>query len=130
LSPDHKTIARFRHDNAAALKNAFRDFVKLCIKLNRYGKELVAVDGGKFKAVNSKDRNFTEKKLQERIARIDVKIEEYLKRLDGGDVKEGAARGEKSAEEIARIIMELSERKATYEGYSNDSYEPGKLRSR
>ena len=33
LSPDHKTIANFRKDNGKALKNVFRDFVKLCIKL-------------------------------------------------------------------------------------------------
>ena len=29
LPPDHKAIARFRGDNPAALKNAFRDFAKL-----------------------------------------------------------------------------------------------------
>jgi transposase len=62
LSPDHKTIARFRHDNAEALKNVFRDFVKLCLKLGLYGKELIAIDGSKFKAVNSKARNFSDKK--------------------------------------------------------------------
>ena len=83
LSPDHKTIARFRHDNTAALKNVFRDFVKLCMKLNLYGKELVAIDGSKFKAVSSKDRNFTDKKLQDRIAQIEAKIEGYLKRARG-----------------------------------------------
>jgi transposase len=125
LSPDHKTIARFRHDNTAALKNVFRDFVKLCIKLNLYGKELVAIDGSKFKAVNSKDRNFTEKKLQERITRINIKIEEYLKQLDESDVKDSAVKGEKSPEEIARIVTELSERKATYEGYSNELAQTG-----
>jgi len=36
LSPDHKTIARFRQQNAKALKNVFRDFVKLCMKLDLY----------------------------------------------------------------------------------------------
>jgi transposase len=33
LSPDHKTIARFRHDNSKALKNVFRDFARLCVRL-------------------------------------------------------------------------------------------------
>jgi transposase len=33
LSPDHKTIALFRHENGAALKEVFRDFVGLCVKL-------------------------------------------------------------------------------------------------
>jgi transposase len=33
-TPDHKTTARFRKENSAALKNVFKDFVKLCI-MNR-----------------------------------------------------------------------------------------------
>jgi transposase len=39
LRPDHKTIARFRHDNGVALKNVFRDFVRLCLGLDLYGRE-------------------------------------------------------------------------------------------
>jgi transposase len=120
LSPDHKTIARFRHDNTVALKNVFRDFVKLCVKLNLYGKELIAIDGSKFKAVNSKDRNFTKKKLQERIARIDVKIEEYLRELEDSDLAENASAGEKSAEEIAQIITDLAARKELYQAYAQE----------
>jgi hypothetical protein len=42
LSPDHKTIALFRSENAVALKRVFRDFVGLCVKPGLYGKELVA----------------------------------------------------------------------------------------
>ena len=71
LSPDHKTISRFRRDNGKALKNTFRAFVGL------YGKELVAIDGSKFKAVNGRERNFSEKKLRDRMKRIDAKIEEW-----------------------------------------------------
>jgi len=33
LKPDHKTIARFRHDNKSALKNILKQCAKLCIKL-------------------------------------------------------------------------------------------------
>jgi len=125
LSPDHKTIARFRHDNTAALKNVFRDFVKLCMKLNLYGKELVAIDGSKFKAVSSKDRNFTDKKLQDRIAQIEAKIEGYLKELEDSDTSENVANREKSAEEIAQIITELAERKAVYESYADELAQTG-----
>jgi transposase len=111
LSPDHKTIARFRHDNSAALKNVFRSFVKLCTRLGLYGKELATVDGSKFRAVNSKDRNFTGKKLQERISRIDARIEAYLHELDDGDqLEEGVPHG-KTSGEIAQFVKELSERK-------------------
>lgn len=125
LSPDHKTIARFRHDNAAALKNVFRDFVKLCMKLGLYGKELVAIDGSKFKAGNAKDRNFTDKKLQERITRIDAKIEEYLRELEARDAQENTVTDGKSSEEITRIIKELAERKNRYQSYADELAETG-----
>ena len=127
LSPDHKTIARFRCDNTAALKNVFRDFVKLCIKLNLYGRELIAVDGSKFKAVNSKDRNFGAKKLEERITRIDVKIEEYLRELEDSDSAENTSDGEKSSEEIAKIITELAARKELYMSYAVELNQTGAL---
>jgi hypothetical protein len=125
LTPDHKTIARFRQENAGALKNVFRDFVKLCMKLNLYGKELVAIDGSKFKAVNSKDRNFIPKKLAERIARLDVKIEEYLKELEDRDSAENASDGKKSTEEIAGIIAELTARRDLYQSYSDELEQTG-----
>lgn len=58
LTPDFRTIADFRKDNAKALKEVFRAFVKLCLKLKLYDKALVALDGSKFRAVNSKDNCF------------------------------------------------------------------------
>ena len=125
LSPDHKTIARFRKDNTLALKNIFRDFVKLCVNLNLYGKELVAIDGSKFKAVNSKDCNFTNKKLQDRISRINAKIEEYLLELEDSDSQENVVEGQKSSEEIARIIVDLTERKEQYQTISTEMAQTG-----
>lgn len=125
LSPDHKTIARFRQENPAALKNVFRDFVRLCVKLGLYGKELLAIDGSKFKACNSKDRAFTEKKLVERIARLDNKIEEYVRRMEELDFEEDCAATDKTSEEIARIIVGLSRRKSDYEGYAREIRESG-----
>src|SRR5215469_2728454 len=88
LTPDHKTIANFRKENPKALKNVFRAFVKLCMKMELYGKELAAIDGSKFKAVNSKNNNFTKDKLKDRLKRIDAKIDEYLKELEKTDCEE------------------------------------------
>ena len=120
LSPDHKTIARFRHDNADVLKNVFRDFVKLCMRLDLYGKELVAIDGSKFKAVNSKDRNFNEEKLRERISRINARIEEYIQELDTADKTEVATDHPKTSDEIKKFIAELETRKQTYQSYIDE----------
>ena len=125
LSPDHKTIADFRKDNPKALKKIFQDFVKLCMKLELYGKELASIDGSKFKAVNSKDNNFTKDKLKDRLERIDKKIDEYLSELEETDLEEELAEKEKSTEEINKIIKDLKERKVSYEAYSKELEETG-----
>ena len=114
LSPDHKTIARFRKENAKALKNVFRKFVKLCQKLGLYGNELLAIDGSKFKAVNSLDNNYNDEKLDDRLRRIDEKLELYLSELAENDEAEGEV-PKHSKEEIAAMITELSAKKQTYE---------------
>ncbi|MDR1419622.1 MAG: transposase, partial [Treponema sp.] len=88
LSPDHKTIAEFRRRNGEALQNVFKGFVKLCVKLGLYGKELLAIDGSTFKAVNSKERNYTEGKLKERIQRLETRMEAWLKELEEADREE------------------------------------------
>jgi len=125
LIPDHKTIANFRRDNAKSLKNVFRHFVKLCVELGLYGKELVAIDGSKFKAVNSKSRNFTKEKIKKRLKEIDKKLDEYLNALDRYDAEEEKVEKGKTAEEINKIIKDLNERKMTYQGYTEELEETG-----
>lgn len=124
LSPDHKTVSRFRQHNSVALKNVFKNFVKLCLKLDLYGKELIAIDGSKFKAVNSKDRSFNKKKLQDKIARLDTKIEEYLQLMEEQDKREETD-NQLTTNEITKIIFELTERKVKYEEYSQEMKQTG-----
>ena len=64
LVPDHNTLWRFRNENTKALKAVFRDFVRLCHSLGLYGAEVIAIDGSKFKAVNSRARTSTRKSLK------------------------------------------------------------------
>jgi transposase len=80
LKPDFKTIADFRSKNRAAFKKVFREFVILCRRLDLFGRELLAVDGTRIKAVNNKDRNFTKGSLQKFIAAADKKLDDYLNR--------------------------------------------------
>ena len=114
LSPDHKTIARFRKDNVKALKNIFRDFVKLSQKLGLYGNELEAIDGSKFKAVNSVDNNFNRQKLDDRILRIDEKLDRYFSEMSENDKNESDA-PKHTKEEIATAIEELTVKRENYE---------------
>ena len=106
LKPDFKTIADFRRDNRNAFRPVFRQFVLLCRQLDLFGRELLAVDGTRIKAVNNKDRNFTRASLTQFIELADVKLDDYLQRLDQSDaneVKMGGSRVKNLAEKIAAI---------------------------
>ena len=74
LKPDFKTIADFRRDNRNAFRQVFRQFVLLCRQLDLFGRELLAVDGTRIKAVNNKDRNFTRASLTQFIKAADAKL--------------------------------------------------------
>jgi transposase len=67
LAPDHKTIADFRKDNVDCIKPVFKEFVYLCRSLDLYGAQLIAIDGTKVKAVNSKSNNLNEKTVALRL---------------------------------------------------------------
>ena len=88
LAPDFKTIADFRKDNGKGIKNTCREFIGLCRQMKMFTDAIVAIDGSKFKAVNSKENNYTPKKLQFHIARVERHIDEYLKQLDDSDQEE------------------------------------------
>ena len=115
LKPDFKTIADFRRDNRAAFRAVFRQFVLLCRRLDLYGRELLAVDGTRIKAVNNKDRNFTRSSLREFIRRADEWLEDYLKRLDEGDVEDGATGGGARTKNLAEKIAALNEKRGRYQ---------------
>ena len=85
LQPDFKTIADFRKDNSKAIQQVCREFVDICRKLDLFAKSLVAIDGSKFKAVNSKQKNDTQASMKRRIARVEKHIEDYLKALEDKD---------------------------------------------
>jgi transposase len=85
LAPDFKTIADFRRDNGAAIRTACREFVMLCRGLGLFEEATVAIDGSKFKAVNNRDKNFTERKLKARLQQLDESVERYLTELDRAD---------------------------------------------
>lgn len=106
LVPDFKTIADFRRDNGAAIRETCRDFILLCKQLSLFGAELVAIDGSKFKAVNSKDRNVTQARLDRHLKDIDQHIAHYLKELDENDQADEHP-GPPSGDNIRKVIETL-----------------------
>src|SRR5580698_7471508 len=87
LAPDFKTIADFRKDNGKAIREDCRTFVALCRKLDLLSAASVAIDGSKFKAVNARDKNFTESKMRRRFERIEESIALYLSQLETADLR-------------------------------------------
>ena len=111
LAPDHKTIADFRRDNGAAIQAACAQFIVLCRQLGLFGSALVAIDGSKFKAVNTRDKNFTAYKVKRRIVQVAEHIAGYLQDLDTADRHEGEAveaRSGRLVEKIDRLRAQMA----------------------
>lgn len=85
LAPDLKTIADFRHNNGAGIRNVGKRFIGMCRELKLFSQAIVAIDGSKFKAVNSRDRNFTSGKIDKRQQQIEQSIQRYLDALETAD---------------------------------------------
>jgi transposase len=111
LVPDHKTIADFRKDNGAALRQVCTQFVTLCRTMGLLSTGSVAIDGSKFKAVNNRDKNFTRAKVDRRRAQIEQSVARYLDQLDTADRHEPSetlvAKTTRLKEKIARLGEEM-----------------------
>src|SRR6266850_2081856 len=126
LAPDFKTIADFRRDNLAAIKQVCRELTLIYRKLKLFGGELVAVDGSKFKAVNNRRRNFNEARLTKAIKAIEEKIDGYLDELDQADADEpGPDEPGPNAAQLREKIRTLQQRKAKYQALHEGLKESG-----
>jgi len=106
LMPVFKTIAGFRKDNRQAIRKVCLEFVELCRELQLFSGVLVAIDGSKFKAVNSRDRNYTRKSVKRRIKKTQANIDRYLAKLDAVDAEEPEIK-EVTAKELQKKIASM-----------------------
>lgn len=116
LQPDFKTIADFRRDNRRAFRQVFRDFVSLCRELDLYGRELLAVDGTRIKAVNNRRRNFTRAMLDSKLKKTDERLERFLKEMDEADAGDLSG-GTTSDTDLCAKIEALRERRAMLQAH-------------
>ena len=112
LQPDHWTIAAFRREHKERFKAVLREFNLACRKLELFGAELVAIDGAKFKAVNSPKRHYSAEQLRELVAHIDARIDEYVQQLDQADQAAAELPGQPTADELAAKLAQLQHRRA------------------
>lgn len=66
----------------------FKVFVSFLKDADLIAGETIAIDGTKSRAHNSKKANFNQKKIDQHLAYIETKTQEYLDALEENDVKE------------------------------------------
>ena len=124
LTPDFKTISDFRRDNLEAIKAVCREFTLLCKRLDLFGGELIAVDGSKFRADNSRQRNFNPPKLERIIKALDERINAYLAEMERQDAVDPSAAGT-SVEGLRAKIEQLKGRRQFHEEIAERLRESG-----
>ncbi len=118
LQPNYHTIADFRKLHAQSLQSMFRLYVHFLSEAGLLGKTTIAVDGSKFKAVNSKKNNYNQKKIDKHHQFIKDKAEKYLQELDELDKQEqtnGKDALEIKREKIKQGLEKLKERTIKYD---------------
>ena len=110
LMPDFKTIADFRKDNGPAIRATCRQFVMLCRRLDLFSEAVIAIDGSRFKAVNTRDKNYTHGAIRRRMEQVEASIARYLSALDTADRQEGEVAEVKSIrlkDKLARLKQQM-----------------------
>jgi len=111
LVPNYHSIADFRKVNSIALRNTFKLFVLFLKDADLITGKIVAVDGTKVRAHNSKKNNYSPKKIERHLTYIEEKTNEYLTQLDNNDANEDTVKVNAIQEKINR----LKENKIKYE---------------
>jgi transposase len=110
LAPDFKTIADFRRDSGAGIRNVCKRFVVLCREMKLFSQSTVAIDSSKFKAVNNRDRNFTSVKADRRQEQLEQSIQRYLDALETADRTQPvglAAKTKRLQEKIKKLRQQM-----------------------
>jgi len=111
--PSYHTIATFRSIKAhgPALKQVFRLFNQVLVQAELFGKELIAVDGTKIRAQNSKKNNLSAEKINKRLDYHAGKFQEYLDELDRADAAIAAGKTpDISPETLNKALDEIQQR--------------------
>ena len=127
LKPDFRTISDFRKNNISNMKYVFKEFALLCDTLNLIGKEIVAIDGSKFRANNGRKKSYTKGKLEKQIKYYEENIQKYIEVLDKEDLEEKDNKVKVSKKEIQKKIEEAKKRIKELEEIKKEVEEKGEI---
>ena len=126
LKPDDRTISNFRQHNPEALKKIFKEFSLLCNELGLYGKQIIAVDGSKFRASNSRQKSFTKRKVQKMLKHYEDNARKYVELLEAEDRKEDRAENP-STIDLKEKLQKAQERIKELETMASKIKETGEI---
>jgi radical SAM protein with 4Fe4S-binding SPASM domain len=112
LQPNYHSIADFRKENPAALRNTFKLFVLFLKNADLLSGTTIAIDGSKFRANNSKKNNYNPKKIERHLKYIAEKTEEYLQEMDRLDQSENQP---EKVKDVKEKLERLAHNKINYE---------------
>lgn len=115
VSPDFRTINRFRKDFPEFVKNAFKKTVELAVENKLVDLSFLSIDGSTFKAYAGKKRYFDKKaldKLDKAIGRMieeDIALDELEDELYGDNANDGLTGIDRR--DMKRIVREFNKSK-------------------
>ncbi len=90
LKPDHKTISEFRRKNKQAIKKVLKQCVRMCLKLDLIGGNVLFVDGSKIRANAARAQTHDQAYYEQYLSEIDRRIEELVEECEKVDqIEEG-----------------------------------------
>jgi Transposase and inactivated derivatives len=110
LKPKYRVIADFRLNNLSSFKKVFRSFTIFLKRNELISGEVIAVDGTKIKASNSRRNNYSAKKLDKEIKYIDKQIEQYLIDIQAADESHDEENGAKMKSRLAQVQKRKNEK--------------------
>ncbi len=115
LMPNYHSISDFRKNNPKALRNTFKLFVLFLKDADLVSGDLIAIDGTKVRANNSKKNNFSVSKIDRHIEYIENKTNEYLAQLDQNDTPIAIGEEPLKINNVSEKIARLAGNKIKYE---------------
>lgn len=111
--PKYKTIADFRKNHPKALRKTFQQFNHFLQGQGLFQSDLVAIDGTKYAAQNSKKNNFNDRKVKQHLKYINAQIDTYLDQMNILDQEEDVE--QETIIEVAYKLDQLTQRKQKYQ---------------
>ena len=125
-NPDHNSLWRFWNDNKQALKEVFRQTVRVAMDAGLVDMVLNAVDGTKIAARASTDKAWFQKKLKKRVERLDLWLDQAMKEVDRAEKEEsGEYRLPEELAEKQKLREAIQESLTQLKAKQRESMHPG-----